>query len=371
VDNLWREPVPFDLSSEYGLAMAHHGDYSWLSAPYGVWRTGLALESLELTDDVLSLKQELGENQGRVAIELRNDDGSYGSLPSTLDAGCQLEVSPGYVTSQGNEASSGQSFVLEDCEYVSRQGESSLVSSAWDGWNEIDIWRARHQFRWNKSSSEMNVKQLLEFVLARVGLRLEVRSQSSVITSFYPDFTIHPGGSGHAIIRRLLSFVPDVVFIEGNKAYLVNPSSGDASEYSYGVSHPLIEGRYRGGGWKLNRVQVEGYDPASQEPIVADSFSWDQVDRFYGRLRQLEDRNIDTVNKAEERGQVYLRNAELASISGAIRVPVNCGQQLYDVVDITDNRAGLDAEKRRVLGLNIIYDTRRGDYEQRLSLGAV
>jgi hypothetical protein len=40
--NLWREPVPFDLSSEYGLAMAHHGDYCWLSCPNGVWRAPLA-----------------------------------------------------------------------------------------------------------------------------------------------------------------------------------------------------------------------------------------------------------------------------------------------------------------------------------------
>jgi hypothetical protein len=337
LDNLWREPVPFDLSSDYGLAMAHHGSYCWLSAPYGIWRAGLALESLDLTDDVISLRQELVETRGRVLVELRNDDGSYGSLPPPLDAGCQLEVSPGYVTSQGNEVSSGQSFILEDCEYISRQGKSSLMLSAWDGWHEINTWRARHQFRWNKSSNEMNVRQILEFVLARAGLKLETKSQSPVITSFYPDFTIHPGRSGLDIIRRLLSFAPDVIFVEGSKAYLVNPSSGDASEYSYGVSHPLVEGKYRSGGWELNRVQVEGYDPVSQEPIVADSFSWDQVGRFYDRLSRLEDSNIDTVNKAEERGLAYLRNAELASASGAIRVPVNCGQQLYDVVDITDN----------------------------------
>ncbi|MFC1932643.1 hypothetical protein ACFLXU_03305 [Chloroflexota bacterium] len=288
-----------------------------------------------------------------------------------LDIGCQLEVSPGYVTSQGNEFSSGQTFILESCEYTSSGGKASLFLYSWDGWREINNWRARHQFRWNKDSSEMSVKDILAFVLARVGLKLEVKSQSSVITGYYPDFTIHPDNRGDVVIRRLLSFVPDMLFIEGNKAYVVNPQSSDSSVYSYGQSHSVLEGRYQKNAWGLNRVQVEGYDPVEDERIVKDTFSWNQIDRLYDRLNQLEDRNIDTVAKVEQRGEAYLREAEIESGGGAIRIPVNCGQQLYDVIDITDSRAGLSAEKKRVLGLNLIYNPGRGEYEQRLSLGAV
>ncbi|GAI53030.1 unnamed protein product, partial [marine sediment metagenome] len=60
IDNLWREPVPFNLSAEYGMAIAHYDDYCWLSTPYGVWRAKLTQESLDLSADVLSLRQELG-----------------------------------------------------------------------------------------------------------------------------------------------------------------------------------------------------------------------------------------------------------------------------------------------------------------------
>ncbi|MDD5082721.1 MAG: hypothetical protein PHU08_05040, partial [Dehalococcoidales bacterium] len=60
-DSLWREPVPFSLSSEYGLAIAHYGDYGWLSTPGGVWRAGLAAPSLDLTADALALRLDLGE----------------------------------------------------------------------------------------------------------------------------------------------------------------------------------------------------------------------------------------------------------------------------------------------------------------------
>ena len=258
LENLWHEPVPFNLSSEYGMAIAHHGDYCWLSTPYGVWRAKLTQESIDLTADVLSLRQETGRNQGRLIVELRNDDGHYASLPSPLEIGCQLEVSPGYVTSQGDEVSSGQAFALEACEHTSSGGKASLFLYAVDGWGQINAWRARHQSRWNKSSSEMSVKDILAFVLARVGLKLEVKSQSSVVTSYYPDFAIHSNNRGDVIVNKLLSFVPDVLFIEGNKAYVVNPQSADNSVYSYGQDHPIFEGRYREGGWELNRVQVEG-----------------------------------------------------------------------------------------------------------------
>jgi len=369
--NLWREPVPFNLSSEYGMAIAHHGDYCWLSTPYGVWRAKLTEESIDLTDDIISLKEEVGLSQGRLTVELKNDDGDYASLPSPLGIGCQLEVSPGYITSQGNEASSGQTFTLEAYEHTSAGGRASLFLHALDGWKWVNAWEARHQFRWNKTSNEMSVKQILEFVLARVGLKLEVKSQSSVITSYHPDFAIHSNNRGDIIIRRLLSFVPDELFIEGNKAYVVNPQTSDASGYSYGLSHLVFEGRYQSRRWELNRVQVEGYDSVGDEPIVVDSFSWSQIDKLYDRLSQLEDRNIDTVTKAEQRGEAYLREAEIESGSGTLRIPVNCGQQLYDVIDITDSRAGLSAEKKRVLGLILIYNPQQGEYEQRLSLGAV
>jgi len=375
VDNLWREAVPFNLSSEYGLAIAHHGDYCWLSNPAGVWRASLVAQNLDLTADVLSVREELGETSGKLIVELSNEEGQYtspgeGDL-ALLDIGCQLDFSPGYRTANGNEVSSGQAFSLQALEHISSGGKSSLVLHAVDGMGLIESWRARHQFRWNKASEQMSVKDILAFVFARVGLTLEVKSQSSVASGFYPDFTISPGVRGETIMQKLLSFVPDVLFIEGSKVYLVNPLDTDASVYSYGTDHQVLEGRYRRGAWELNRVQVEGYDAGSDETVISDSFAWDEIDRLYDRLRQLDDRNIGTVNEAQQRGGAFLRKAEINSAGGAILVPVNCGQQLYDVIDITDVRAGLTSEEWRVLGLILVYKPGRGEYSQRLLLGAV
>jgi hypothetical protein len=374
-DNLWREPVPFNLSSEYGLAIAHHGSYCWLTCPSGVWRTKLTEESLDLSADILSIRQELTRDDGRLVVELDNSQGQYatpgeGEL-SALDIGSQLDISPGYSTPQGNEVSPGLAFQVTAYEHTSTAGKASLILHAQDGWNLTRDWCARHQFRWNQAASEMNVREILAFVLGRCGIKLEVKSQSQVLNSYYPDFSIHPESHGDAIIRRLLSFIPDVIFIEGTKAYVVHPTASDSSSYSYGLDHPILEGRYRRDAWEINRIQVEGYDPAVEEAVIADTFSWSEISRLYDRLERLEDRNIASISQAEQRGEAHLRHAEIASASGAIRIPPNCGQQLYDVIDITDPRAGLSSTKRRVIGITLTYNPLRGEYEERLLLGAV
>jgi hypothetical protein len=305
-------------------------------------------------------------------VELGNDNGSYAALGqgdlAVLATGCQLDFGPGYETSAGNESSVAISFQLESYEHTSAGGKASLVLWAADGWAALGGWKARHQFRWNKTTDDTSVLGIIRFILARAGLTLEVKSQSAAISGFYPDFTVSPEDNGREVIQKLLSFVADAIFIEGNKAYLLNPSASDSAVYAYGDGHAILEGTYRRAAMKTNRVQVEGY---STGIILADSFAWDDIDRLNDRLEHLDDRNLSTVAEAQQRGQAYLRQAEIAAESGGILVPVNCGQQLYDVVAITDARAGLDAAKKRVLGIVLGYYPRRGEYRQRLILGAV
>ena len=375
LSGLWREPVPFDLSSEYGAAIGHHGNYCWLSTPNGVWRASLAEQNLELTVDVLNTRLEIQPTNGRLTVELRNDSGKYhspgvGNLLA-LDTGCQLDISPGYVTSQGNEVSAGLSFWLEAYEHTSSGGKASLLLHAVDGWRLLGGWKARHQFRWNKDTEDVSVKQMVEFVLARVGLKLEVKSESSVVTGFCPDFTIHPGDTGTAIVTRLLSFVPDALFFEGATAYLVYPQASDSSVYSYGQSHVIFQGRYRTGAMETNQLYIEGYDADTDAPIALDVFNWEQLEKFPERFQLVADRNIGTVSQADDRGEALMRKFETEAISGVIRVPINCGQQVYDVVDITDSRAGLSAAMRRVVGIILSYQPTSGEYVQQLILGGV
>ena len=370
-DGLWREPVPFNLASQYGLAIDHHGGYGWLSAPNGVWRAASGVQSIDLSADVVSLKAQAGSREGALTAELRNDDGRYATLPAPLANGCQVEVSTGYRTSAGDEVSAGPAFALDSIERTSEPGKATLMLNGSDGWGRLVGWSARSQLRWNGSTSERNVRDLLAWLLGRVGLRLEVRSASSAVTSLYPDFTAHPGDRGDALVLRLLSLVPDVVLIEGGTAYLINPLPTDAAVYAYGPVHPALAARFRDGAPGVNRIQVEGYDPVGGGPIVVESFDWEAVRPLGDRLETVRDRNLGTVAAAQQRGEAILRKTAVESAAGIIVVPVNCGQQVYDVVEITDARAGLTAAKRRVLGITLLFRPGKGEYQQRLALGGV
>lgn len=316
--NLWREPVPFNFPCEYGLALACHGSYAWLSAPGGVWRALLVPASAELTGDVLLLTMMDEPGGGWARVELRNDDGRYGSPGSgnlaALREGSEIRISPGYRTPAGDEFSAGPAYWVEGWEHTSAGAEARLVLRAVSGWELLRRWRARRQFAW--PSGQKNIFNLLSFVLARAGLEFTTLSYSSTLVSHYPAFTISPAESGATAVRRLLEMVPDVLFFRGSCAYLWNPQASDSSIYSYGTGHAIIEGRFGVGGPAANRVQVFG------SGVMKDNLDWESIAGVYDRLVQVYDLNLATLAKAEERGQAEMRRAQMASLSGEITEPV-------------------------------------------------
>ena len=180
-NNLWLEPQPFNLQSQYGLAIAHDADYCWLSCANGVWRAPLTEIKLDLSSDILSLKQQTIGAESILTLELANDDAGFTSLPSPLDIGCRLNFSLGYLTENGHEVCEGQSYTLQACEYVNSHGLAKVVLYAANGWESISRWAAKQQYRWNADSDEKSIKDILAFILARAGLRLEIVSSSDTI----------------------------------------------------------------------------------------------------------------------------------------------------------------------------------------------
>lgn len=69
ISNLWREPVPFNLTSNYGVAMAHSSTHAWLSTPCGVWRASRLPSSLDVTNDVIALGAQASATSGKIQID--------------------------------------------------------------------------------------------------------------------------------------------------------------------------------------------------------------------------------------------------------------------------------------------------------------
>ena len=199
-----------------------------------------------------------------------------------------------------------------------------------------------------------------------MGFTLNAPDASGTIETHRPEFTVHPGQSGSAVVRRLLALAPDVLSFRGHEGRLRQVRESDAADYAFGTEHALLAGHYSRHTLPYTRVQVFG------AAGVAEIFAWEEVPLQGERLLQEHDLNLDTMEKADDRCRELLRRLDRETVSGDVSVQPNCGQELYDVVEITDARAGLTAARRRVTGVRLDF-RRSGEprYVQRLTLGGV
>ncbi len=362
IDALYIEPEALDYSSAYGVAIAvADAAYIWLSAPDGVWRAVISTTyaDVDLSTDVLKVVETVYRYSDRATVELRNDALQYqspgaGSL-APLATGSQLTISPGCRTTAGIDVSTGPTYWLRGWEYISEGDKATFVLHARGGWELLAAWRSRYHFHFNNPIKNPNeaafiVLEMVRFLVARSGLAVSVISQSAGISAT-PDYSINLNARGRNRVEALLALVSDVLFFTAGEGKIKDPLPGEASSYSYGVAHALYEGRYRSFPWDINQVQALGRDPTTGAPLLLDSL---------GRVFELIGEETDD-----------WREAEIQSLSGEILVPANCGQEPYDVIDITDPRADLSAEKRRVMGLTLTFHPQRARFDHLIDLGAV
>jgi hypothetical protein len=374
-DTTFTEFKPFlDISSTYGLRLQSTADYWWLEKPDGVWRAPRRADSpLDLTKDIVALSQS---NPGTLVLELDNSKGQYanpgqGNL-ANLKKRSEVVLKLGYKTIAGKETSEAGTCWIDSWEYSSKPDVSRFTLICLDGWGIVDRWAARYQMRWNKDEvNPKSVWQVLYQLLARVGIKLTntpPKPQSSAINNFYPDFTINPGTGGDTAIRRLISFVPDKLVFRGQEAFTKNPLSSENSCYSYGTDHAILSGKYIEA-VTVSRARAIGRDTEDNR-ILEEAQDWDLLQLAVDILEQNYDPNLQTAARAQERADAILREASLRAQHGNLVVPTNVGQELLDVVEVTDERCGISKEKYRVQTIRTDYDRRQARYDQTLTLGA-
>jgi hypothetical protein len=397
-DTTFTEPRPFLKSchseqseeSQYGLRIASTTDYWWLSKPDGVWRAPRpALPAIVLTSagDIVSLTQYCHPecSEGSLVIELDNSKGQYatpgeGALAS-LRFRSEIVLKLGYKTTAGNETSEAGTYWIDSWEWSCHpersegSQRSTFTLTCLDGSGLMERWTARYQMRWNKDAvNPKSVWQILYQLLARAGIQLTntpPKPQSSAINNFYPDFTVNPGAHGDAAIRRLLSFAPDELVFRGQEAFTKNPLPAEALSYSYGVgvaAHPILAGQYASS-VTASRARAIGQDVDANR-IVQDAFDWDLLQLAIDILEQDYDPNLQTAPRAQERADALLRQMSLRAGRGNLIIPTNVGQELVDVVEVTDERCGISAKNYRVQGIRTLYDRRTARYEQCITLVA-
>jgi len=383
-DTSFTEPKPFlDIAPTYGLRLQSTAGYWWMEGPDGVWRAPRPTDSpLDLTKDIvaLSLQNVIASpdlsGRGNLVLELDNSKGQYASPGSgalaSLRFRSEIVLKLGYKTTAGNETSEAGTYWIDSWEYSSKPNMSRFILNCLDGWGLMDRWTARYQMRWNKDEvNPRSVWQILYQLLARAGIKLTntpAKPQSSAINNFYPDFTVNPGTQGDSAIRRLLSFVPDKLVFRGQEAFTKNPLASESSCYSYGTDHVILSGKYTEA-VTVSRAQAIGRDSGDNR-ILEEALDWDLLQLAIDILEQDYDPNLQTATRAQERADAILRQMSLRAERGNLVIPTNVGQELLDVITVTDERCGISEENYRILAIQTDYDRRQGIYTQRLALCA-
>ncbi len=388
-DTTFTEPRPHPViasgawQSPYGLRLQSASDYWWMEKPNGVWQAPRPADSpLDLSKDIitLSLQNVIASpdlsGRGNLVFELNNSKGIYnvgaGLVPAKLNKRYELVLRLGYKTTAGDESVDAGTYWVDSWEHSSTPNQSLFTIHCLDARGLMDRWSARYQMRWNKDEvNPRSVWQILYQLLARVGIRLTntpPKPQSSAISNFYPDFTVNPGTQGTQALKKLLSFVPDHLVLRGQEAFTKNPLADEESCYSYGTDHVINSGKYSDA-VTLSRSRALG-QAGDDSRIVQDAFDWELLQLAIDILEQDYDPNLTTTTRAQERADALLRQASLRAQRGNLVIPTNVGQELLDVVEVTDARCGISEENYRVHAIRTDYDRRNARYQQSLIIGA-
>ncbi|MFN3975067.1 MAG: hypothetical protein ACK4K2_07355, partial [Dehalococcoidia bacterium] len=338
-DALWREPMAVDLPAPYGAALAAGGGRLFLTTPSVVWVGDLFLVSLDATPDLLALRWEEGPFRGEGMLLLHNEQGAYNALGLGWEVLCAL----GYRTSAGEEVLLRLVGWVEGWEHLLQGGMRLLRLEVRDAWGLLEGWRARRQFSWKGGSA--SVRDILAFVLRRVGLTLDTSQASTLSAQRKPSFTLPPGVSAAEGVRRLLAPLADRLIFRGSQGLLRERRPDAPTEYTYGALHPILEGRRGRQALTANRVQVLWAQG------VQEALAWDDLWALGERLRQLHDLNEASASSARERAQREIARLQQEADVAALVVRPNCAQEIEDIVAVEDSRLGLAGERFRVGGI--------------------
>lgn len=169
--------------------------------------------------------------------------------------------------------------------------------------------------------------------------------------------------------------------LSGDTATLSNPSAIDAHDYLYGPlsgAHTFYSSIHAQSLLTANRIIAVDALPDTAETNFAYSGEANDTDdqaTFGVSTLIIEDPSISTDEEAATVAAARLLHIKNESVGGSLVAPMNCGQEIYDYVQVTDNRSGQTKSLRvsqiiRRYQTNSIYGT-GGVYTIQLGFGGL
>lgn len=362
--NLVRAPVPVAYGGSQGLAIA--GDalngYAYECAPNYISQAPKSQVQLDVTNDVVAVDIEELRTTTRGYVELDNTAGAYAGPPATLAVGNLLGIKWGYRTSAGIESSRMPDVWITAYEYRRAGGASTLRLYVEGAWDVLRRSRQRTQIVHTGADTYSNI---LTRIFSRAGMALAAGAGSARSITVTPQFTIHPNTSGYEAAQQALAFIADKIRLgPATQATTFEPLATDASVYTFGVAHPVSSLQLRGEAPPISEAQAYGAG------AFGEAIDFATANVMTASRDQQRDLTSATGATAAATAAAHLRRRALDANAGRIVCPPNVAQELYDVVDFTDQLVSASAVKRRVRALRWRYDRHAAVYEQTIELGA-
>ena len=355
----WSEPEPHEAASDHGLAAAAPDAANvWAATPDGVWHARLG-GALDVSARVVEASWRLGAFGARARLAL---DAAGGGLDG-LTPGGTVEIAPGYRSGAGGAPEYGVA-VHAAIDRVLRETDGAgarLTLECSGHWERLAAWRAPQV--WQSPAGGATREALFRRLCGRAGVRVG-GSGGARWSGDRPAFALAPGESGLSAARRLLAATDEAVLSDGDGLAVSAPASAPVEAYG-ADGHPVASLALREGAPAANWVRLRG--PGRE----ADAHDFAGIARDGARLRLVRD-DASSGAAARARAAAALARARREERTGLLVAPFHAGQELFDVVSVTDERLGLRARAFRVVEAGMEYARRPGRrprYDSVLGLG--
>jgi len=129
------------------------------------------------------------------------------------------------------------------------------------------------------------------------------------------------------------------------------------------VWHVILDGQYATETPHVNLAYIIGRD-AGGNLVYGAAVDSIELGLVGERLDFQQELAIPTDSQAASMASAILSKMRLTKASGIILIPPNCGQELFDVVQISDSLANQPAVKFRVVCIKLVFNQIAGTYYQ-------
>jgi len=149
----------------------------------------------------------------------------------------------------------------------------------------------------------------------------------------------------------------------------IDPATPPAPDWTYsnliGTALLLFRGKYGQSAYDPTRAEVWG------DSVLAVDGNYDQIKKYRDRLSRVTTPSYPDYATALTRAQAELRKGELFTGEESwMQAPTNCGIEPTDIIQATDQAAGVANIRRRVLGFKTWWNKNTWQYHQIFELGA-